>query len=79
MCIRDSAMGALTRVAPGAQQRYIPIPYQTRQMLYAISPTFALLQPYIETEMCIRDRINKGSIFPMTPPIRIVRLAILIS
>ena len=43
------AMGALTRVAPGAQQRYIPIPYQTRQMLYEISPTFALLQPYIET------------------------------
>ena len=43
------AMGALTRVAPDAQQRYIPIPYQTRQMLYEISPTFALLQPYIET------------------------------
>ena len=43
------AMGALTRVASDAQQRYIPIPYQTRQMLYEISPTFALLQPYIET------------------------------
>ena len=43
------AMGALTRVAPDAQQRYIPRPYQTRQMLYEISPTFALLQPYIET------------------------------
>lgn len=43
------AMGALTRVAPDVQQRYIPIPYQTRQMLYEISPTFALLQPYIET------------------------------
>ena len=42
------AMGALTRVAPGAQQRYIPIPYQTRQMLYEISPTLASVQDEIE-------------------------------
>ena len=42
------AMGALTRVAPGAQQRYIPIPYQTRQMLYEISPTLASIQDEIE-------------------------------
>ena len=42
------AMGALTRVAPDAQQRYIPIPYQTRQMLYEISPTLASIQDEIE-------------------------------
>ena len=42
------AMGALTRVAPDAQQRYIPIPYQTRQMLYEISPTLASVQDEIE-------------------------------
>ena len=41
-------MGALTRVAPDAQQRYIPIPYQTRQMLYEISPTLASIQDEIE-------------------------------
>lgn len=40
--------GALTRVAPDAQQRYIPIPYQTRQMLYEISPTLASVQDEIE-------------------------------
>ncbi len=44
------AMGALTRVNPDAQQQYIPIPYETRQMLYDISPTFATLEPYVETQ-----------------------------
>lgn len=42
------AMGALTRVNPGAQERYIPIPYQTRQTLYEISPTLAGIRGEIE-------------------------------
>ncbi len=44
----SGAVGAVTRVNPGLQRRYWPLPKETRQALYAVSPAFAALEEYLE-------------------------------
>lgn len=45
----NDAMGALSRVNPDAQKQYVLVPNETRHMIYDISPSFALLKPYLES------------------------------
>ncbi len=46
----SDAMGALARACPEDQDRYLLVPRTTRLALYAVSPTFATLEPYLETD-----------------------------
>lgn len=46
----SDAMGALARACPEDQQRYLLVPRTTRFALYEVSPTFAAIEPYLETE-----------------------------
>lgn len=43
-----AAYGALTRVKPARWQRYVPVAEETRRRIYAVSPTFRELEPYLE-------------------------------
>lgn len=43
-----AAYGALLRVKPTPWQRYVPVPRETRQRIYALSPSFKELEPYLE-------------------------------
>ncbi len=43
-----SAYAALSRVAYAETRRYVPVPAETRQKIYAVSPTFEKLHPYLE-------------------------------
>lgn len=43
-----SAYGALTRVKHAARHPHIPVPKETRERIYAISPAFAELKPYLD-------------------------------
>lgn len=43
-----SAYGALTRVKHAARHPHIPVPKETRERIYAISPAFAELKPSLE-------------------------------
>lgn len=45
----SDAMGALSRANPDAQKRYVLVPNETRQMLYEVSASFAMLKPYLES------------------------------
>ncbi len=47
----NDAYGALTRVASAHPQEKIPVPRDVRERLYELSPSFAALEPYLETEM----------------------------
>lgn len=51
--------GALTRVYPDDQDRYVLVPHSTREALYEVSPTLATLEPYLEEEMMYN---NYGSV-----------------
>ena len=42
------AYGAMVRVNIGPNLNYIPVTRQAREAMYAVSPTFAKLQPYLE-------------------------------
>ena len=44
------AYGAMMRVKVGPELPYVPVTRQAREAMYAVSPTFALLQPYFEGE-----------------------------
>jgi hypothetical protein len=46
-----AAYGALTRVEHASFQQYAVVPAETRQRIYAVSPSFASLQASIEGEM----------------------------
>jgi hypothetical protein len=43
-----SAYGALYRVKPPHFKRYLPVPKAVRQAIYAVSPTFKELEPFLE-------------------------------
>lgn len=43
-----SAYGALSRVVPSEAERYVPVPRDVRQKIYAVSPTFKRLRTYLE-------------------------------
>lgn len=42
------AYGALTRVQPQPWRPYIPVSRETRERIYAVSPAFAELRPYLD-------------------------------
>jgi hypothetical protein len=42
------AYGSLTRVTPATWQPLIPVAAETRRRIYAVSPTFAQLEPWLE-------------------------------
>ena len=42
------AYGAMVRVKIGPDLDYVPVTRQAREAMYAVSPTFAKLQPYLE-------------------------------
>ncbi|RFC41448.1 MAG: hypothetical protein DUW69_002680, partial [Verrucomicrobia bacterium] len=44
------AYGAMLRVKVGPDLDYVPVTRQAREAMYAVSPTFAKLQPYFEGE-----------------------------
>ncbi len=46
----QDAYGALMRVKIGPEIPYVPVTRQAREAMYAISPAFAKLQPYLEGE-----------------------------
>lgn len=43
-----AAFGALLRVEPAQRRPYIAVPREARERLYAVSPAFAELRPYLE-------------------------------
>lgn len=43
-----SAYGALSRMVPPEAERYVPVPRDVRQKIYAVSPTFERLRAYLE-------------------------------
>ena len=43
--------GAMTRVKIGPDLDYVPVTRQAREAMYAVSPTFAKLQPYLEGDI----------------------------
>lgn len=43
-----SAYGALSRVKLPHFKRYLPVPQEVRQAIYAVSPTFKELEPFLE-------------------------------
>lgn len=45
------AYGALVRVHVGPEIAYVPVPRETREALYALSPSFAELRPYLEGDI----------------------------
>lgn len=45
------AYGALTRVTAQCPQEKVPVPRDVREKLYTLSPAFAALEPYLETDM----------------------------
>lgn len=45
----NDAYGALTRVAQERPREKVPVPRDVREKLYAASPAFAALRPYLET------------------------------
>lgn len=45
------AYGALLRVTPLPFQRYLPVSRETRERIYAASPAFAELRPFLEGEL----------------------------
>ena len=53
------AYGAMTRVVQEAPQAKVPVPLEVRRKLYETVPEFAVLEPYLETEM---NYNNFGSI-----------------
>ena len=53
------AYGALTRVTQENPQNKVPVPYETRMRIYDAVEEFAVLEPYLETEMMYN---NYGSI-----------------
>lgn len=42
------AYAALVRVKPAEFRRYLPVPKETRERIYEVSPAFAELRPYLE-------------------------------
>lgn len=42
------AYGALTRVEHARRRRFVPVPAEVRQRLYAVSPAFRELEPHLE-------------------------------
>ncbi len=46
-----AAYGALTRVKPASWHPYIPVSRQVRQQIYAISPAFNHLSPFLEKDL----------------------------
>lgn len=52
--------GALTRVQHAQWRRYVPLPRETRARIYAISPAFSELAPFLEGEP-LRGWIVDGS------------------
>jgi hypothetical protein len=46
-----SAYGAMLRVKHAHWQPYIPVPKETRERIYKISPAFAELRPFLEGDM----------------------------
>lgn len=47
----NDAYGALTRVTSEHPQEKVPVPSDVRETLYTLSPAFAALEPYLETDM----------------------------
>ncbi len=46
-----AAYGALSRVKHAHWRRYVPVPKETRERIYKISPAFAELRPFLEGDM----------------------------
>jgi hypothetical protein len=46
-----NAYSALVRVKPKPFQRYISVPRETRERIYAVSPAFAELRPFLEGDV----------------------------
>ncbi len=46
-----SAYGSLLRVRPQRFQPYLPVSRETRERIYAVSPAFAELQPFLEGDI----------------------------
>lgn len=46
----DDAMAALQRVRVGESVAFVPVPAKVREAIYAVSPAFARLRPYLEVE-----------------------------
>lgn len=42
------AYGALTRVKPAAWRPFVPVPREVRERIYAVSPSFREIAPYLE-------------------------------
>ena len=57
------AYGAMVRVKIGPDLDYVPVTRQAREAMYAVSPTFAKLQPYLEGDY---GRGWAGASFAMT-------------
>lgn len=47
----NAAYGALMRPEPAQWRRFIPVPRETRERLYPLSPAFAELKPHLEGEV----------------------------
>ncbi len=45
------AYGAMLRVKPKVFQRYLLIPHEMRERIYAVSPAFAKLQPFLDGDV----------------------------
>ncbi len=59
----QDAYGAMVRVKIGPDLDYVPVTRQAREAMYAVSPTFAKLQPYLEGDY---GRGWAGASFAMT-------------
>ena len=59
----NDAYGAMVRVKMGPEIPYVPVTRQAREAMYAISPSFAKLQPFLEGDYG-RDWAGAGT--PMT-------------
>jgi hypothetical protein len=46
-----AAYGSLLRVGSSYYRRYVPVPAEARQALYAVSPSFARMRPKIDGEI----------------------------
>jgi hypothetical protein len=47
----NDAYGAMTRVRVGPDLNRVPVTRQAREAMYAVSPTFALLRPYLDGDL----------------------------
>jgi hypothetical protein len=68
-----AAYGALCRVEHDNWQRFVPVPREVRERIYAVSPTFKELQPILEGELGRRWQGWSRDNCADTPPGEIAR------